>query len=103
MHLFFAHVGSRLRISEDSSKVGLMVTPFCQCQRGGRAHNVAVLSADVLTNEKSEGCHLPDITLSECWATTTLGNGAVKSPCRSVKTSLKEKIILSVPDLHRFK
>ena len=47
------------------------------------------MSAEVLTNEKSEGCHLPDITLSECWATTTLGKGAVKSPCRSVKTSLK--------------
>ena len=90
MHLFFAQDGSLLRTSEDSSKEGLVSKPWGQCQRGGRAHNVAVLSADVLTNEKSEGCHLPDITLSECWATTTLGKGAVKSPCKSVSTSLKE-------------
>ena len=50
----------------------------------------------MLTNEKSEGCHLPDITLSECCATTTLGNGAVRSPCRSVKTSLRIEIVLKI-------
>lgn len=33
---------------------------------GGRAQRVAVLSADVLRNEKSVGCHLPEITLSAC-------------------------------------
>lgn len=47
---------------------------------GGRAQSVAVLSADVDKNEKSFGCHLPEITLSWWAATTTLGNGAVKSP-----------------------
>lgn len=55
---------------------------------GGRAHNVAVLSAEVLRNENSVGCHRPEITLSWCWATTTLGKGIVRSPCRSVRTSL---------------
>ena len=55
---------------------------------GGRAHNVAVLSAEVLRNENSVGCHRPEITLSWCWATTTLGKGIVRSPCRSVSTSL---------------
>lgn len=47
---------------------------------GGKAHKVVVLSALVLKNEKSVGCHLPDITLSWCCATTTLGNDVVKSP-----------------------
>lgn len=55
---------------------------------GGNAHSVAVLSAEVDKNEKSVGCHRPDMTLSVCCATTTEGNGIVKSPCRSVSTSL---------------
>lgn len=55
---------------------------------GGRAHRVAVLSADVERNEKSVGCQRPEITLSVCCATTTDGNGIVKSPCKSVKTNL---------------
>lgn len=49
---------------------------------GGRAHNVAVLSAEVLRNENSVGCHRPEITLSWCWATTTLGKGIVRSPAK---------------------
>lgn len=55
---------------------------------GGNAQRVAVLSADVDKNEKSVGCQRPDITLSVCWATTTDGNGIVKSPCKSVNTNL---------------
>lgn len=47
---------------------------------GGRAHNVAVLSALVLRNENSVGCQRPEITLSWCCATTTLGRGIVRSP-----------------------
>ena len=89
--LFLAQDGSLPFIPKGSTKTGVKLLFLCQCQRGGSAHNVAVLSAEVLTNEKSEGCHLPDITLSECWATTTLGKGAVKSPCKSVSTSLKER------------
>jgi len=50
---------------------------------GGNAHRVAVLSADVDRKENSEGCQRPEITLSECWATTTLGSGNVKSPKQS--------------------
>lgn len=49
-------------------------------QTGGNAHNFEVLSADVDKNEKSVGCQRPEMTLSECWATTTDGNGIVKSP-----------------------
>lgn len=49
---------------------------------------MAVLSADVDKNEKSVGCQRPDITLSVCCATTTDGNGIVKSPCKSVNTNL---------------
>jgi len=53
---------------------------------GGKAHRVVVLSALVLKNEKSVGCHRPEITLSWCWATTTLGNVVVKSPAeRNIK------------------
>lgn len=55
---------------------------------GGNAHKVAVLSAEVDKNEKSVGCQRPDMTLSACCATTTDGNGIVKSPCKSVKTNL---------------
>lgn len=55
---------------------------------GGNAHRVAVLSADVDKNEKSVGCQRPEIALSECCATTTEGSGIVRSPCRSVSTSL---------------
>lgn len=47
---------------------------------GGKAHNVAVLSAEVDKNENSVGCQRPEITLSWCCATTTLGRGNVKSP-----------------------
>lgn len=89
MPLFLAHVGSLPFTQTGFTKNDSELLSSCQCQRGGSAQSVAVLSAEVLTNEKSEGCHLPDITLSECWATTTLGKGAVKSPCRSVNTSLK--------------
>lgn len=52
---------------------------------GGKAHKVAVLSADVDKNENSVGCQRPDITLSWCWATTTLGNGNVRSPAMENK------------------
>lgn len=47
---------------------------------GGKAHRVAVLSAEVDKKENSVGCQRPDITLSWCCATTTLGRGRVKSP-----------------------
>lgn len=47
---------------------------------GGSAQSVAVLSADVDMKEKSVGCQRPDMTLSVCCATTTEGNGNVKSP-----------------------
>lgn len=55
---------------------------------GGKAHKVAVLSADVEMNEKSFGCQRPEMTLSLCCATTTDGSGIVRSPCRSVNTNL---------------
>lgn len=55
---------------------------------GGNAHKHAVLSADVDKNENSTGCQRPDMTLSVCCATTTDGSGIVKSPCKSVNTSL---------------
>lgn len=60
----------------------------CCIYMGGKAHKVAVLSADVDKKEKSVGCHRPEMTLSLCWATTTDGNGIVRSPCRSVSTNL---------------
>ncbi|XP_008468798.2 septin-2 [Diaphorina citri] len=44
---------------------------------GGSAHRVAVLSAEVLRKENSDGCHRAEMTLSECDATTTLGRGIV--------------------------
>lgn len=52
-------------------------------QSGGSAQRVEVLSAEVEMNEKSEGCHRPEITLSLWWATTTLGKAPVRSPLES--------------------
>ena len=47
-----------------------------------------VLSALEDRKEKSVGCHLPVIALSVWEATTTLGRGPVRSPCKSVRTRL---------------
>ena len=88
--LFLAHVGKEVFVFAVSTMGDSGWVFWRQCQSGGKAQSVAVLSADVLTKEKSAGCHLPDITLSECCATTTLGKGHVKSPCKSVNTSLKK-------------
>ena len=66
MPLFLAQEGSLRFKTKGSTKSDFKFVFSCQCQSGGSAHNVAVLSAEVLTKEKSEGCHLPDITLSEC-------------------------------------
>lgn len=57
-----------------------VVTSIRSSHTGGRAHNVAVLSALVLRNENSVGCQRPEMTLSWCCATTTLGRGIVRSP-----------------------
>jgi len=57
-----------------------VVTSIQSSYTGGRAHNVAVLSALVLRNENSVGCQRPEMTLSWCCATTTLGRGIVRSP-----------------------
>jgi hypothetical protein len=57
-----------------------VVTSVRSSHTGGRAHNVAVLSALVLRNENSVGCQRPEMTLSWCCATTTLGRGIVRSP-----------------------
>lgn len=57
-----------------------VVTSIQSSHTGGRAHNVAVLSALVLRNENSVGCQRPEMTLSWCCATTTLGRGIVRSP-----------------------
>jgi len=57
-----------------------VVTSIWSSHTGGRAHNVAVLSALVLRNENSVGCQRPEMTLSWCCATTTLGRGMVRSP-----------------------
>lgn len=55
----------------------------------GSAQRVAVLSALVVKNAKSLGCHRPWITLSLCSATTIIGNGWVKSPERGEIKILK--------------
>lgn len=60
---------------------------------GGNAHKVAVLSADVLRKENSDGCHRAEMTLSEWEATTTLGRGMVKSP--GIKQSLYGREVLN--------
>lgn len=67
---------------------------FDRPHTGGNAQSVAVLSADVLRNENSVGCQRPDITLSWCWATTTLGNGIVKSPEKKKKKKFQNKYFL---------
>ena len=57
-----------------------VVASIWSSHTGGRAHNVAILSALVLRNENSVGCQRPEMTLSWCCATTTLGRGIVRSP-----------------------
>jgi hypothetical protein len=64
--LFLAHVGNEVFALDVSTADDCKWFLWRHCQSGGKAQSVAVLSADVLTNEKSAGCHLPDITLSEC-------------------------------------
>ena len=54
---------------------------------GGSPQSVQDLSALVLTKEKSVGCQRPEMTLSSCEATQTVGSGWLRSPCRSVRTS----------------
>lgn len=73
-------VGAIVSRNERSSRLMNACFLCTPAYTGGRAHRVAVLSAEVLRNENSVGCHRPEITLSWCCATTTLSRGIVRSP-----------------------
>ncbi|KAE9534883.1 hypothetical protein AGLY_008175, partial [Aphis glycines] len=78
------------------AKITVFLFNFClkiiltSCNTKLKPHRVVVLSALVLKNEKSVGCHRPEITLSWCWATTTLGNVVVKSPAEEILSTGRE-------------